>query len=111
MKILVGTLGSLLLAIFGCGGSGGNTFACVMGSGTGQLCIETTTNVPGNPNCGAGMRVDACPRAGADGACRHSFSSGGASISQTIWYYSGTAGETSQEMSDCTNNGGSWMQP
>jgi hypothetical protein len=82
-----------------------------MGSGTSQLCTETTTNVPGPANCGGGTRVDACPRAGADGGCRHSFAANGVSLNQTIWYYSGTAPETSQEMSDCTNNGGSWTQP
>jgi hypothetical protein len=98
-------------AMLGCGGSAGNSFACLSGTGTSRLCLETTTNVAGTPNCGVGMRVDACPRDGADGGCEHSFTSSGASIDQTIWYYSGTPGQTSQEMSDCANNGGTWHQP
>jgi hypothetical protein len=104
-------LGALILVAVGCGSSGGNTFACLMGTGTSQICIETTTNVPGNPSCGAGMLVSACSRTGADGACLQSFAAGGASLSQTIWYYSGSATATSQEMSDCVNNGGTWTPP
>jgi len=111
MRRWVGALAALGFALLGCGGGGGNSFACLSGSGTSRLCIETTTNVAGTPNCGVGMLVGACPRDGADGACEHSFASGGASIAQTIWYYSGTPGETSQEMSDCVDNGGAWHQP
>jgi hypothetical protein len=111
MRRWVGVFVALGVAWLGCGGGGGNTFACLAGSGTSRLCIETTTNVAGPANCGAGMPVAACPRDGADGACVHSFATGGASIAQTIWYYSGTAAETSQEMSDCVNNGGVWHQP
>jgi hypothetical protein len=104
-------LGSLLFMAVGCGSGGGNTFACLTGSGTSQICIETTTNVSGNPNCGGGMLVSACPRTGADGACVQSITVGGASLTQTIWYYSGSATQKSQEMSDCTDNGGSWTSP
>lgn len=111
MNGLAGALGALLLTVVGCGSGGGNTFACLMGTGQSQLCIETTTSVPGSPNCGAGMQVAACPRTGADGACLEAVSLGGASVSQTIWYYSGSPTETSQEMSDCANNGGRWMSP
>jgi hypothetical protein len=103
--------GSLIFIAAGCGSNGGNSFDCLTGSGTSQLCIETTTNVQGSPNCGAGMLVSACPRTGADGACLESFAAVGASLSQTIWYYSGSATATSQEMSDCLNNGGTWMSP
>ena len=111
MKRLGAALGSLLLTVVGCGSSGGSTFACLMGQGQSQLCIETTTSVSGNPNCGAGMPVAACPRTGADGACEEAVSLAGASVSQTIWYYSGSPTETSQEMSDCADNGGRWMSP
>jgi len=104
-------LGWVVFLGAGCGSGGGNTFACLMGTDTSQICIETTTNVSGNPNCGAGMQVSSCSRTGADGACVHAFSASGASLSQTIWYYSGSATATSQEMSDCTDNGGSWMAP
>jgi hypothetical protein len=111
MKPLIGALAFLALASSGCGDNS-TSFACLLGTGTTQLCIETTITPPSGPaDCGGGTHVDSCPRAGADGACIHSFSSGSASLSQTIWYYSGTAGETSQEMSDCTNNGGTWIQP
>jgi len=108
MKMLVGVMGLVVSALVGCG-SDGSSFSCLTGSGTSQLCIETTTNVSGAPNCGGGTQVSACPRTGADGACRHSIAAGGASLTQTIWYYSGT--NTSQEMSDCTSNGGVWIQP
>ena len=57
------------------------------------------------------MLVSACSHTGADGACIQSFAAGGASLSQTIWYYSGSATAKSQEMSDCTNNGGAWISP
>lgn len=107
----VWALAALALVAIGCGSGGGNSFACLMGTGTSQICIETTTNVSGPPNCGAGTQVSSCPRTGADGACVLSFATGGASLSQTIWYYSGTTASTSQEMSDCANNGGSWMSP
>jgi hypothetical protein len=100
-----------MAAAAGCGGDGGNSFSCLSGSGTSQLCIDTTTNAPGTPNCGSGTRVDTCPHAGADGGCVHSFAAGGTSLKQTIWYYSGTASLTSQEMSDCTDNGGTWIAP
>jgi hypothetical protein len=111
MRRGVCALGALTFLAMGCGSSGGNTFACLMGTGPSQICIETTTNVSGNPNCGVGMQVSSCSHTGADGACVHAFSASGASLSQTIWYYSGSATATSQEMSDCTDNGGSWMSP
>ncbi|HXT97462.1 MAG TPA: hypothetical protein VN853_14265 [Polyangia bacterium] len=111
MKMLGWALGSLSFVVIGCGSGGGNTFSCLMGTGTSRLCIETTTSVPGNPNCGGGMQVAACPRTGADGACLQSVSLGGASVSQTIWYYSGSPTATSQEMSDCADNGGRWTSP
>jgi hypothetical protein len=104
---------ALLLALVyvpaGCS-SNGASFSCLMGSGTSKICIDTTTNASGAPDCGAGTRVDSCPRVGTDGGCQHSFMSGGASLSQTIWYYTGDAAATSQEISDCTDNGGAWIQ-
>jgi hypothetical protein len=106
-KMLAGVLGSLAVVIAGCGDSGNST-ACLMGSGTSQICIETTTNA-GPVDCGASTRVDACPHAGADGACRFSISQGGVSLTQTVWYYSGTS--TSSEMSNCMQNAGVWIQP
>ncbi len=111
MRLLVGVVMSVGLATASCGGDGGNSFSCLSGTGTAELCIDTTTNAGGTPNCGTGMRVDACPHTGSDGGCRHAFAAGGASLAQTIWYYSGTAASTSQEMSDCVDNGGSWIQP
>lgn len=109
MKPLVGMLAALGVAVLGCG-KDGISFACLMGTGTSQLCIETTTDVSGTPDCGGGMRVDSCPRSGADGGCNHSFSSSAGSLIQTIWYYSGSATTTSQEMSDCLDNGGTWIE-
>jgi hypothetical protein len=109
--LLIGALGSLTLGILGCGGDGGSSFACTTGTGTARLCIDTTTNISGTPNCGGGTQSDACPHVGADGGCKMSFASGGASLMQTIWYYTGTTTSTSQEMSDCANNGGTWIQP
>ena len=112
MHRLALALVSLGFALLGCGGgASGSSFACLSGSGTSRLCIETTTTAGGVPNCGVGVRVGACPRDGADGACEHSLAAGGASLDQTIWYYSGSAGETSQEKSDCVDNGGAWHQP
>ncbi|HEY5451348.1 MAG TPA: hypothetical protein VIQ54_21490 [Polyangia bacterium] len=111
MKVVVGALGLLALAAYGCGGDDGSSFSCLIGSGTSQLCIDTRTNVPGDADCGTGVLVDACLHEGADGGCVHAFSSGGTSLTQTIWYYSGTAATTSQEMVDCSNNGGTWIQP
>jgi hypothetical protein len=111
MRRLAGVVTGLMLAAVGCGGGGGTTFACLLGTGTDQQCIETTTSTSGTPDCGAAVRVDSCAHAGVDGACRHSFSAGGASLSQTIWYYSGTPAGTSQEMSDCMDNGGTWLTP
>jgi hypothetical protein len=110
MRAVLGCVVSLCLATVGCGGDS-NTFSCLSGSGTSQLCIDTTTTSNVTPNCGASTRVDACPHAGSDGGCVHSFSAGGATLEQKIWYYSGSATATSQEMSDCANNGGSWVQP
>jgi len=57
------------------------------------------------------VQVDSCSHEGSDGGCVHAFSSDGTSLTQTIWYYSGVAATTSQEMIDCANNGGTWIQP
>jgi hypothetical protein len=120
--LLVGALGSLALGIFGCGGSGnggdggggggGNSFGCTSGTGTARLCIDTTTNFSGTPTCSGGTLSDACPHAGADGGCKMApLTVNGASLNQTAWYYTGSAASTSQEMSDCADFGGTWIQP
>lgn len=111
MKTAIGALGASALLLLGCGGGGGGSFACLVGTDTSQLCIETTSNASGTPNCGTGKLVAACSHAGADGACSHAFAANGVSLNQTIWYYSGPPGQTSQEMSDCVNNGGTWIPP
>ena len=100
-----------LLSVLGCGGDDGQTFACQFGTDASRYCIETTTGFQGTPDCGEGTLVATCTRTGADGGCVHSFSSGGASLQQTMWYYSGSATQISSEMSDCTDLGGTWVQP
>jgi hypothetical protein len=111
MKVALGAVALLALAACGCGDGGGDSFSCLIGSGTSQLCIDTKTNVSGPADCGTGVQVDSCSHEGSDGGCVHAFSSGGTSLTQTIWYYSGAAATTSQEMVDCANNGGTWIQP
>ncbi|HXU05186.1 MAG TPA: hypothetical protein VN903_29705 [Polyangia bacterium] len=110
MKTLAGALGLVAVAISSCGGGGREFFACVVGSGTTQVCIETETDVSDQNECGTGTLVDSCPRAGADGACVHVFAEAGP-LTQRTWYYSGTAADKSQEMSACTTNGGTWLEP
>jgi hypothetical protein len=115
--LLVGAFGSLALGIFGCGGGnggigGGTSSACTSGTGSDRLCIETMTNFPGTPTCSGGTLSDACPHAGADGGCQMApLTVNGASLTQTAWYYTGSATSTSQEMSDCADFGGTWIAP
>jgi hypothetical protein len=111
MRALATVIGFCVLALLGCGGDDGLTFSCQFGTDASRTCIDTTTSVRGEPDCGTGMRVDACALAGADGGCVHSFATGGASLKQTIWYYSGAQTQIDAEMSDCTDLGGSWIQP
>ena len=110
MKTMLGVLGSLALAVLGCGSSGGS-YACLVGTGTSQVCIETTTAGSDTQSCGVGTQVDSCPRAGADGACQSTFASEFGPLTQTTWYYSGSATTSSTEMSGCMDIGGTWIQP
>lgn len=111
MRALAAAIGLWGLALVGCGGDDGQTFACQFGTDASRYCIETTTSFQGSPDCGGGTPVATCIRTGTDGGCVHSFASGGASLRQTIWYYSGSATQISSEMSDCEDLGGAWVQP
>jgi hypothetical protein len=69
-----------LLSVLGCGGDDGQTFACQFGTDASRYCIETTTSFEGTPDCGGGALATTCERAGTDGGCVHSLTSGGASL-------------------------------
>ena len=114
MRALATAIGFWVLALLsvpGCGGDDGKTFACQFGTDASRYCIETTTSFQGTPDCGGGTLAATCERAGTDGGCVHTFASGGASLRQTIWYYSGSATQIGSEMSDCEDLGGTWVQP
>jgi hypothetical protein len=111
MRVATTVFGFCVLALFGCGGDDATTFSCQFGTDASRTCIDTTTSFAGMPDCGSGVRVDACTLTGTDGGCVHAFTSGGASLKQTIWYYSGSAVQIDAEMSDCTDLGGTWVQP
>jgi hypothetical protein len=111
MRARASAIGLWLVTLASCGSDDGQTFACQFGADASRYCIETTTSFKGGPDCGEGTLVATCTRTGTDGGCVHTFASGGASLRQTIWYYSGSATQISSEMSDCEDLGGTWVQP
>jgi hypothetical protein len=117
---IVGVLLVPLLAV-GCNlVHGSTTTACTLGAGPSQTCVEIWTNVSTSQSIttaendctnNGGVLSNACSHAGADGGCKTTTTTSGISVSTTAWYYSGVAETVSAEMSNCTQNGGTWISP
>jgi putative hemolysin len=118
-RVALGALALALgLAFAGCGGAGGTTTACTLGTGATRVCLEIWTNVgaPGGSaqaaaDCtqGGGVAATACPHDGADGGCRMSVTSGAIMETTTQWFYAGMA---AQEMANCAKQpGNTWISP
>jgi hypothetical protein len=99
----------------GGGGGGSATYSC--NYTTQGLCWTWNAgNVPSSANVvsawqnactmGMGMTVAACPTSGAVGKCTFTTTSGGYSISQTVYYYPPLTAATGMQ-SCMTNNQGS----
>jgi hypothetical protein len=99
---------------------GSTTTACTLGAGPSQTCLEVWTNVSTSQSIttaendctnNGGVLSNACSHNGADGGCTKTTTSVGISVSTTAWYYSGVAETVSTEMSNCAQNGGTWVSP
>jgi hypothetical protein len=99
---------------------GSTTTACTLGTGPSQTCLEVWTNVSTSQSIttaendctnNGGVLSNACSHNGADGGCTKTTTSVGISVSTTAWYYSGVAETVSTEMSNCAQNGGTWVSP
>ena len=99
---------------------GSTTTACTVGTGPSQTCVEVWTNVSTSQSLttaenecmnNGGVVSNACSRDGADGGCKTTKTSSGVSVSTTVWYFSGVAETVDTEMSNCTQNGGTWLSP
>ena len=99
---------------------GSTTTACTIGTGPSQTCVEVWTNVSTSQSLttaenecmnNGGVVSNACSRDGADGGCKTTKTSSGVSVSTTVWYFSGVAETVDTEMSNCTQNGGTWLSP
>ena len=111
MRALAIAVGVWVLALPDCGGDDGKTFACQFGTDASRYCIETTTSFQGTPDCGGGTLAATCERAGTDGGCVHSLSSGGASLRQAILVLLRRRDSDQQRDVGLRGSGGTWVQP
>jgi hypothetical protein len=108
-------LGLVLVGLVGCGGMQG-PYSCDQTVSGVHSCHETTTDAPNfsppafQDDCtmSGGTAGTGCPHAGAVGACATTQSGNGVSITQTNWFYSGTAAD---HMGTCIGAGTKWINP